>query len=90
MTTHTKLDGAIWPSVASGSQRLNWIRQILLEAQIEVSPNYVNCDDAYAAIAKALLEHVSRSDIAEKSLRLLCFRAAIEMEELDHLEEGVD
>lgn len=77
--THTKVNGATWPSVASRSQRLEWIAAILAEENIDCA---IGNDYPYsmAVIALALLRAVADDQSSIRELRLACFEALLDVE----------
>lgn len=74
MSTHTSLDGARWPSVASRSQRFAWIAKILEEDNIDVAGT--QAED----LAASLLKDVYSNDLCDKRLRMVAFESYINLE----------
>lgn len=75
MSTHTKCEGATWPSVSCRATRLRWVREILNEEGIQ-------CGTTFDSIAFALLKAAANDFGTEKDARIACFKAAIILERL--------
>lgn len=60
MSTHTKYQGATWPSVVSRSQRIAWAREILRgELSVKLPPDTIECDDDLRELALAILHSLA-------------------------------
>ena len=81
--THTEVQGARWPTVASLSQRLEWIAAILENENIEVQP-VIDASLTKGRIAAALLRSVALCDITERDVRLAYFEAMMIVEEAEN------
>lgn len=73
MKTHR---GATWPTVASRSDRMQWVAEILRDEGIKVKSS------GRLWIAMALLQAIYHDDLKKKAERIAAIEAAIPLERL--------